>query len=256
MLPDYVRRSHQSDLSKTSKHWDIFLSHCRRQKDLTRMQKSLMGLWVFDIMLTLSTSSSLECRGYRIVNAHSSVGRWTHIFMNNDNPFMLNGVTIPVIQDQYHFWNHCFNEPEILHYIHAQDDISGIIHMVYSKAVIWHDGTAVCSGNQHKTHIGLAEYGQPFMDLKTLLEVLMVIYDLLKSESGNWRIWHVSHPCFGTVTWLLYLKHKVLHHNISPKNVMHVEKVCCVATLPSSDTTLTTSDQQKVCFIRHLLDPT
>ena len=28
MLPDYVRRSHQSDLSKTSKHWDIFLSHC------------------------------------------------------------------------------------------------------------------------------------------------------------------------------------------------------------------------------------
>ena len=29
MLPDYVRRSHQSDLSKTSKHWNIFLSHCR-----------------------------------------------------------------------------------------------------------------------------------------------------------------------------------------------------------------------------------
>ena len=28
MLPDYVRRSHQSDLSKKSKHWDIFLSHC------------------------------------------------------------------------------------------------------------------------------------------------------------------------------------------------------------------------------------
>ena len=29
MLPDYVRRSHQFDLSKTSKHWDIFLSHCK-----------------------------------------------------------------------------------------------------------------------------------------------------------------------------------------------------------------------------------
>ena len=29
MLADYVRRSHQSDLSKTSKHWDIFLSHCK-----------------------------------------------------------------------------------------------------------------------------------------------------------------------------------------------------------------------------------
>ena len=28
MLPDYIRRSHQSDLLKTSKHWDIFLSHC------------------------------------------------------------------------------------------------------------------------------------------------------------------------------------------------------------------------------------
>ena len=28
MLPDYVRESHQSDSSKTSKHWDIFLSHC------------------------------------------------------------------------------------------------------------------------------------------------------------------------------------------------------------------------------------
>ena len=29
MLPDYVRRSHKSDLSKTSKHWDTFLSHCK-----------------------------------------------------------------------------------------------------------------------------------------------------------------------------------------------------------------------------------
>ena len=26
---DYVSRSHQSDLSKSCKHWDIFLSHCR-----------------------------------------------------------------------------------------------------------------------------------------------------------------------------------------------------------------------------------
>lgn len=155
----------------------------KRRKDPTRTQNSLTGLWVFDITLTFSTSSSLECRGYRIANTHSSVGQRTHIFTNNDDPSTLNGIAIPVIKDQYRLPNHRFNEPEIIRHIHAEDNIPGIVRIVSSEAVIRRDGTAVCSGNRHKTRIGLAEYGQSFMDLKTPLEVLMVIYDLLESGS-------------------------------------------------------------------------
>ena len=40
MLADYVRRSHQSDLSKTSKHWDIFLSHCTAVTSQFKPQKN------------------------------------------------------------------------------------------------------------------------------------------------------------------------------------------------------------------------
>jgi hypothetical protein len=39
-----------------------------------------MGL--FDIMLTISDSPSVDCVGYRI----EKVGRRSHIFVNNDNP--------------------------------------------------------------------------------------------------------------------------------------------------------------------------
>ena len=55
MLPDYVRRSHQSDLSKTSKHWDIFLSHCNCRINHERMRiiepsnKSKYELCLFSI---------------------------------------------------------------------------------------------------------------------------------------------------------------------------------------------------------------
>ena len=38
-------------------------------------------------------------------------------------------------------------------------------------------------GDRYKRRICLVEYGKPFMDLKTPLEALEAIYDLLESES-------------------------------------------------------------------------
>ena len=55
ILPDYVRRSHQSDLLKTSKHWNIFLSHCK----------------------VLSPSmSNLPSAVYKLVGSHLRINSW------------------------------------------------------------------------------------------------------------------------------------------------------------------------------------
>ena len=146
--------------------------------------KRRMGnsFWVFDIMLRISDSQSVECVGYRIEKALGFIGRRTHIFVNNVNPASLNGVAITVIKDQYCHRGHRFNEVELLHHIHDGDEVPGVVHMVHSEDVKRDDGTPVCSGNRYKKRIGLAEYGKPFMDLKTPLEALKAIYDLLESE--------------------------------------------------------------------------
>ena len=44
---------------------------------------------------------SVECVGYRIENALVSDGRRTHIFVNNVDPTLLNGVAITVIKDHW-----------------------------------------------------------------------------------------------------------------------------------------------------------
>ena len=52
MLADYVRRSHQSDLSKTSKHWDIFLSHCiQTTMEIVLPDKSQQGMREFMVTI-------------------------------------------------------------------------------------------------------------------------------------------------------------------------------------------------------------
>ena len=155
----------------------------KRRKDLTRIQNSLPGLWVFDIMLTIPHSQSVECVGYRIGNALGCVGRRTHIFVNNVNPIILNGVAITIIKDQYCDPGHRFNESEVLSHVHAEEEIPGVVHMAHSEDVKRDDGTPVCSGGRYKKRIGLVEYGKPFMDLKTPLKALEAIYDLLESES-------------------------------------------------------------------------
>ena len=155
----------------------------KRRKDLTRVQNSLTGLWVFDIVLSIPDSPSVECVGYRIENARVSTGRRTHIFANTDDPTLLNDVAITIIKDQYCYQGHRFDEAEILRHIHAEEDIPGVVRIAHSEDVVRSDGTPVCSGCRHKKRICLVEYGKSFMDLKTPLEALKVIYDLLESKS-------------------------------------------------------------------------
>jgi hypothetical protein len=160
--------------------------------DPTLKRRRQNSSWVFDIMLTIPHSpsvasvesvESVECAGYRIEKAPGSVGRRTHIFVNNNNPTPLNGVAITVIKDQYCYRGHRFSEAEVLCHVHAEEDIPGVVHMAHSEVVVRDDGTPVCSGNRYKKRVCLVEYGHSFMDSKTPLEALEAIYDLLESES-------------------------------------------------------------------------
>jgi hypothetical protein len=65
--------------------------------DPTVKRQMQNSLWVFDIMLAIPHSLSVECTELK---ALGSVDRRTHIFMNNINPASLNNVAITVIKDQ------------------------------------------------------------------------------------------------------------------------------------------------------------
>jgi hypothetical protein len=87
--------------------------------DPTVKRRKQDSFWIFDIMLTISDSQSVECVGYRIEKATGFIGRRTHIFVNNVNPTSLNGVAITVIKDQYRRPGHRFDEVEVLQHLHA-----------------------------------------------------------------------------------------------------------------------------------------
>jgi len=196
-----VRMSPNLNL-KDAQHYRLIYGFVQRLYDplpamLDPTVKRRMGdsFWVFDITLTIYKSPSVECAGdtpaieklvecagYTIEKALGFVGRRTHIFVNIDNPASLNGVAITVIKDQYCRQDHRFNEAEVLQHIHKGVEVPGVVHMVHSEDVKRDDGIPVCSGDRYKRRIGLAEYGKPFMDLKTPLEALKAIYDLLESE--------------------------------------------------------------------------
>jgi hypothetical protein len=65
--------------------------------DPTVKRQMQNSLWVFDIMLAIPHSLSVECTELKALR---SVDRRTHIFMNNINPTSLNNVAITVIKDQ------------------------------------------------------------------------------------------------------------------------------------------------------------
>jgi len=186
-----VKKSPKLKLSEAS---DVRLIHAfvRRLYDphpsmldptIRRRKDSAAGLWVFDITLTIpNLPSAVECLGFRISSARGSVGQRTHVFVNNEHPtHLVDGVPIPVIKDQYQ--NHRFGEAETIRHIHGDQDIPGVVHIAHSQAILRSDRSPVCSGDRHKTRVCLLEYGKPFMDLKTPLEALIVIYDLLESGS-------------------------------------------------------------------------
>ncbi|KAF8808450.1 hypothetical protein BYT27DRAFT_7096906, partial [Phlegmacium glaucopus] len=189
-----VKKSPKLKLSEAS---DVRLMHAfvRRLYDphpsmldptIRRRKDSTAGLWVFDITLTIPNSpSAVECLGFRILNARGSVGQRTHVFVNNEHPaHFVDGSPIPIIKDQYRCQNHRFDEAEIIHHIHGDNDIPGVVHIAHSQALLHNDRSPVCSGDRQKMRVCMLECGKPFMDLKTPLEVLIVIYDLLESESA------------------------------------------------------------------------
>jgi hypothetical protein len=186
---DGVRKSPKLNLKDTAQYQLIYAFVQRlyyphpSMIDPTVKRRMQDSSWVFDIMLTIPRSPSVECVGYRIEKALGFVGRRTHILVNNANPTLLNGVAINVIKDQYCYQGHRFSEAEVLHHVHDEEEIPGVVHLVHSEDVMRSDGMAVCSGKRYKKRIGLVEYGKPFMDLKTPLEALEAIYDLLESES-------------------------------------------------------------------------
>lgn len=142
---------------------------------ITRRKQDLR--WVFDIKIP----NLPLCRGYEILSARVSLGQRTHIFVNEETPARFNNISIPIIKDQYPDNNtHQSDEAKIINHIHAKGEVPGVVRLVYEGLVQNDDGSTVTSGDRKKTRLCLSERGTHFMDIKTPLEVLIAIYDLLE----------------------------------------------------------------------------
>ena len=158
---DGVRKSPKLNLKDTAQYQLIYAFVQRLYYPHPSMIDSMVkrrmqdSSWIFDIMLTIPRSPSVECVGYRIEKALGSVGRRTHILVNNTNPTLLNGVAISAIIDQYCYRGHRFSEAEVLRHLHYEEKIPGVVHLVHSEDVMRSDGMADCSGKRYKKRIGL-----------------------------------------------------------------------------------------------------
>jgi hypothetical protein len=151
----------------------------QRRQDLARKS------WVFDIALSFpGQAKTLLCCGYSILASHRSIGERSHIFCNSKSPAIVDGKPIRVLKDHYRHPDNVHSEAEVLHHIHAEGKLPGVVEMVYSaEQVLRLDGSPVCAGRFVKTRIGLRQYGQSFMSIKTPRDALMTVYDLLEGES-------------------------------------------------------------------------
>ena len=246
-VPDNVLLLHASVKRLASPHSSML--------DPSIKRTVISDRWVFNITLTIEGSPSVDCRGYKISKAHDSAGRRTHIFENSATPARVNNIPIPIIKDQYLHPNRRFDEAGIIHHIHKHGNVPGVIYLAHSQNVVQADGLPICCGDRNKRRVCLAECGKPFMDLKTPMEVLKVIYDVLESKSQT-----LSHTVFlnspQTATRVLYKARKVLHRDISIGNIMYIEK--CPAATSSTPPNANQDDSSvaKFCAVSHLLDST
>ncbi|KAJ8519769.1 hypothetical protein ONZ45_g3308 [Pleurotus djamor] len=142
----------------------------------------------------------------------------THVLFNLNNP------SVKVITSQLSRKSRRFVEREIYQHIRRDGDVPGIPHVLFFF-------DSVDFFNPARTHhiIGLKEYGRPIMMAATLLDTLEILYDVLE------------------VIRYLYVRHGVLHRDISNSNILFLaESVVPPGPIPT--------DHEGLCFIRHLLD--
>ncbi|KAF5314319.1 hypothetical protein D9619_011924 [Psilocybe cf. subviscida] len=204
---------------------------------IQRRRDASTGQYTFDITLTSPDGRSVvKCLGYSIIAAHRTIGERSQVFCNTDSPALIDGVPVPVIKDHYRERDNHFEETQILRHIHASSPFPGVVEVVYSAdPVVRPDKTPVYSGALRKIRLGFRQFGNRFMSLKTPLEVLTAVYDLLE------------------VTRALHATRKVLHRDISDSNVLCMSEPEIYQT-PLSGSADATSPPYEMCFMRHILD--
>ncbi|KAF8149829.1 hypothetical protein B0H34DRAFT_862560 [Crassisporium funariophilum] len=183
---------------------------------------------LFNIELKIPGLPPTICEGYRIFDCAPTRGQRTHIFVNLENPTIVEDQHVLVIKDQYRLGDHRFSEKDVINHIHSDGEVPGIVCIVYAKQVYRANGSVVSFGCREKTRICMVNYGSHMMGVKTPKAALMMIYDLLKAT------------CF------IYFNKNVLHRDISEGNVLVIEN--------AKEVEITEGVKAQLCFIEHILN--
>lgn len=116
-------------------------------------------------------------------------GRQTTIFFKPDD-------SCTVIKEQYIDSDRRFFEGSILKIIHASGDFPGFVRLKWSEYVK-NGGQRLAvskrSTTRFKTRLVIQDKGTPLDSVKTVRELLMILYDVLEVTRILHRTWHIIH---------------------------------------------------------------
>jgi hypothetical protein len=124
---------------------------------------------------------------YVPVFGSATFGTRTHVFVHRPSPGLSNhydhvGILVPkILKSQLCPTNVCLNEVATLEHIHSLQHFPGVISLVCHECV-----DDIIADGRVQSYIGLDPLGSPFMSIETPQEMLMVIYDILESESKRY----------------------------------------------------------------------
>ncbi|CCA77111.1 hypothetical protein PIIN_11094 [Serendipita indica DSM 11827] len=129
-------------------------------------------------------------------------GRRTTIFFKPDD-------ACTVIKEQYIDSDRRFFEGSILKIIHASGDFPGFVRLKWSEYVK-NGGQRLAvskrSTTRFKTRLVIQDKGTPLDSVKTVRELLMILYDVLEVTRILHRTWHI------------------IHRDISPGNILVTDR--------------------------------
>uniref|UniRef100_A0A8H7Y1F4 Fungal-type protein kinase domain-containing protein n=1 Tax=Psilocybe cubensis TaxID=181762 RepID=A0A8H7Y1F4_PSICU len=168
---------------------------------------------------------------FHLIYSSSPFGTTTYVFAAPDesNPIMVNGQRLRVVKDQYCYRMARFSEPDILKHVRGTP---GVVTLAYDEE--W-EPLVPTATRRVKRRLGFVEQGDPFMNIRTVREMLEIAYDLLE------------------VTRYLRFKRHVLHCDLSNANIVVDRAPTTPATNEYVNIQYNDINEHDIVFIKHLL---
>ena len=190
----------------------------------------------------------------RPIYASNPFGSRTHILSNPESEVNVDGKPLTVLKDQLCQVEMRFDEYDVLTHVHHPEKVPGVIEAVYHEVIpIPRD---FCQARE-KHRLGLRQTGKPFTNIRTVGQILEIIFDTLEGSLSLVVCILYAHSFALSVLRYLRFERHVLHRDISKGNILYVEDDLPPSIGAQSDGANKTVEpepkEQSLCFIKYIL---